>query len=222
MDFCRGCVIVSPFEMKELEVLSFDAEGTLVTPEFSEAIWHETIPAIYAQRTGMDIVDARETVFEEYASVGEQRLEWYDINYWFNRLDLGPAERAIHECLPRIGYYPEVMQVLSALGERYRLIVASCTPHEFLRFLLADTGHHFVRVFSSVSDYRQLKSPGFFRSICEEMGVSPDRALHVGDNWQLDFVNSREAGLHAIYLDRSGRTDHRSIQDLTELEAHLI
>jgi len=73
MDFRPCRVIVSPFEMIEVEVISFDAEGTLVTPEFSEAIWHETIPAIYAQKTGLDIVEARETVFEEYASVGEQR-----------------------------------------------------------------------------------------------------------------------------------------------------
>ncbi len=222
MDSGRGYVIVSSFRMKRVELISFDAEGTLVTPEFSEAIWHETIPAIYAHRTGMDIARARETVFEEYATIGERRLEWYDINYWFNRLDLGSAERAIDECLSRIGYYPEVMRVLESLGGRYRLIVASCTPHDFLRFLLADTEHHFVKVFSSVSDYRQLKSPAFYRSICEEMGVEPGRAVHVGDNWQLDFVNSREAGLHAVYLDRSGSTDGQSIKDLTELEKHLI
>ncbi|MFU8796820.1 MAG: HAD family hydrolase, partial [Dehalococcoidia bacterium] len=130
--------------------------------------------------------------------------------------------RAINECLSRIGYYPEVMQVLSSLGGQYKLIVASCTPHDFLRFLLADIEHRFMRVFSSVSDYRQLKSPDFYRNICEEMGVKPDRAVHVGDNWQLDFVNSREAGLHALYLDRSGDTDHNSITDLTQLEPYLL
>lgn len=222
MDFSPRNVIVSPFQMKRVEVISFDAEGTLVTPEFSEAIWHETIPAIYARRTGLDLALARKSVFEEYASVGDQRLEWYDINYWFSRLDLGSAERAIHDCLSRIQYYPEVMRVLSSLGEQYKLIVASCTPQGFLRYLLEDIEHHFVRVFSSVSHYGQLKSPGFYRSICEELGVEPSRTVHVGDNWQLDFVNSREAGLQAFYLDRSGDTDHESITDLTQLEKHLV
>ncbi|MFU8796116.1 MAG: hypothetical protein ACNA7X_02310, partial [Dehalococcoidia bacterium] len=96
MDFCPRHVIVSPLQMKGVELVSFDAEGTLVTHEFSEAIWHEMIPAIYARKTGLDIVRARETVYQEYASVGEKRLEWYDIHYWFSRLDLGSAERAIN------------------------------------------------------------------------------------------------------------------------------
>ncbi|GAI48816.1 unnamed protein product, partial [marine sediment metagenome] len=36
--------------MKQIELISFDAEGTVVTPDFSEAIWHEAIPALYEGR----------------------------------------------------------------------------------------------------------------------------------------------------------------------------
>ncbi|MFO7712661.1 MAG: HAD family hydrolase [Dehalococcoidia bacterium] len=208
--------------MKEVELVSFDAEGTLVTHDFSAALWHEAIPALYAQRTGLDPARARESVFEEYDSVGQHRMEWYDIQYWVSRLDLGSADQVIRECVSRIRYYPEVMQVLRSLGKRYRLIVASCTPQEFLRFLLHEIEPQFVRVFSSVSDYRQLKNPDFYLSICEELGVQPAQAVHVGDNWQMDFLNSREAGLHALYLDRSGNGNNESIADLTQLETFLM
>ncbi len=208
--------------MEEVELISFDAEGTLVTPDFSAALWHDAIPALYAQRTGLDLARAKKSVFEEYDSVGDHKMEWYDIEYWFSRLDLGSADRVVQECVSRIQYYPEVMQVLSSLGRRYRLIVASCTPQRFLRFLLHDIEPNFARVFSSVSDYRQLKNPDFYLSICEEVGVQPAQAVHVGDNWQLDFLNSREAGLHALYLDRSGSSDNESIADLTQLETILV
>lgn len=207
--------------MKELELISFDAEGTLVTPDFSTAIWHEAIPALYARRMGLDLEQAKISVYEEYERVGEQRLEWYDIEYWFDRLDLGSADRVIRDCLSRIEYYPEVAQVLSSLCKHYRLIVASCTPHRFLDHLLEDIESHFARVFSSVSHYRQLKNPGFYLSICEEMGVRPSQVVHVGDNWQLDFVNSREAGLQALYLDRTGHGDRECITDLTQLQTVL-
>ena len=208
--------------MEEVELISFDAEGTLVTHDFSAAIWHEAIPALYAQRTGLDLARAKESVFEAYDSVGEHRMEWYDIQYWFRRLDLGSADQVIRECAFRIRYYPEVMQVLRSLGKRYRLIVASCTPQEFLRLLLHEIEPHFVRVFSSVSDYRQLKDPDFYLSICEEMSVQPAQTVHVGDSWQLDFLNSREAGLRALYLDRAGSSDNESIVDLTQLQTILV
>ncbi len=207
--------------MKEVELVSFDAEGTLVTPDFSAAIWHEAIPALYAHKTGLELDRARESVYGEYESVGDQRLEWYDIHYWFRRLDLGSPEPVIHECLSRVDYYPEVMRVLSSLGRQYTLVVASCTPRLFLDHLLEDIESRFARVFSSISHFGQVKNPGFYLRMCEEMGVGPGQAVHVGDNWQMDFVNSREAGLHAVYLDRSGSTDHESITDLTQVETLL-
>jgi len=113
------------------------------------------------------------------------------------------------------------MRVLSSLGRQYTLVVASCTPRLFLDHLLQDIESRFVRVFSSISHFGQVKNPGFYLRICEEMGVGPGQAVHVGDNWQMDFLNSREAGLHALYLDRSGSTDHEAITDLTQLETFL-
>ena len=94
--------------MKRIEVISFDAEGTLVTPDFSQAIWHETIPVLYARKNDLELARAREIVAGEYAKVGDQRLEWYDIEYWFGYFQLGSPEPAIKSCVAKVGYYPEV------------------------------------------------------------------------------------------------------------------
>jgi len=215
-------MIISVFQMKQIELISFDAEGTVVTPDFSEAIWHEAIPALYAQKKGLDIAQARRHIAEEYGRIGDQRLEWYDIEYWFSCLDLGSSEPVIQSCLDKIGHYPEVTEVLSSLASEYRLIVASGTPLKLLHCLLRDIKPYFVRIFSSVSHYRQLKSPDFYLSICEEMGVKPSQVIHVGDNWQFDFLNAQQAGVNAFYLDRSGRNHQESLSDLIQLKSLII
>lgn len=207
--------------MKQIELISFDAEGTVVTPDFSQAIWHEAIPALYAQKQGFSLAQAKRCIAEEYGRIGDQRLEWYDIEYWFSCLGLGSPEPVIQGCLGKIGYYPEVTEVLPSLASEYKLIVASGTPLELLHCLLRDIKPYFVRIFSSVSHYKQLKSPDFYLRICEEMGVKPSRVIHVGDNWQFDFLNARQAGINAIYLDRSGRDHQQSLSDLSQLKQLL-
>ena len=221
MDFGLLTMIISAFQMKQIELISFDAEGTVVTPDFSQAIWHEAIPALYAQKEGLNLAQAKRHVAEEYGKIGDQRLEWYDIGYWFSYLGLGSSESMIQGCLDKIGYYPEVTEVLSSLASEYKLIVASGTPLELLHCLLRDIKPYFVRIFSSVSHYRQLKSPDFYLKICEEMGVKPSHVIHVGDNWQFDFLNARQAGINAFYLDRLGINHQESLNDLTQLK-HIL
>jgi HAD superfamily hydrolase (TIGR01549 family) len=207
--------------MRQIELVSFDAEGTLVTPDFSEAIWHEAIPALYAQKKGLDIAQAKKCITEEYNKVGVHRLEWYDIEYWFNCLDLGSSEPVIQSCLNKIAHYPEVAEVLSSLAGEYRLIVASGTPLKLLDCLLQDIKPYFVRIFSSISHYRQVKDPDFYLKICEEMSVKPGQVIHVGDSWQFDFLNPRQAGINALYIDRSGANHQDSLADLTQLKHFL-
>jgi len=221
MDFGLLTMIISEFQMKQIELISFDAEGTVVTPDFSQAIWHEAIPALYAQKEGLNLAQAKSYVAEEYGKIGDQRLEWYDIEYWFSYLGLCSSESMIQGCLDKIGYYPEVTEVLSSLASEYNLIVASGTPLELLNCLLRDIKPYFVRIFSSVSHYRQLKNPDFYTKICEEMSVKPSRVIHVGDSWQFDFLNARQAGMNALYLDRSGRDHQESLSDLSQLKQLL-
>lgn len=211
-------MIISVFQMKQIELISFDAEGTVVTPDFSQTIWHEAIPTLYAKKQGLDFAQAKRYIVQEYNKIGDQRLEWYDIEYWFNYLGLGSSEQVIHNCMSKIAYYPEVTEVLSCLSSEYKLIIASGTPLELLQLLLRDVKPYFVRVFSSVSHFGQLKSPDFYVSVCEEMGIEPSRVTHVGDNWQFDFLNARQVGVNALYLDRSGRNHQEHLSDLTQLK----
>jgi putative hydrolase of the HAD superfamily len=44
-----------------------------------------------------------------------------------------------------------------------------------------------------------------FRTACAALGVRPAQAVHVGDRLDMDAEGARDAGLHAVWLDRSRR-----------------
>lgn len=47
-------------------------------------------------------------------------------------------------------------------------------------------------------------SPDAFLAACRRWGLPPGAVLHVGDDHDLDVRAAREAGLHAVHLDRTG------------------
>ncbi len=213
--------------MGKVKVISFDADGTLVTPDFSQAVWYEGVPALYARKKGISIQEAKAFVEQEYQVVGDRRIEWYDIKYWLQRFGLCPPLESHKQLLDdyrhRVSCYPEVAQALSSLGKDYALIVVSCSTREFLPYILDGMEKYFVRVFSTVSDYAQIKSPGLFAEICRQMGVSPQEMAHVGDLWEQDFIVPSEAGVKAFHLDRRGkRKEENSLTSLADLEKRLL
>jgi FMN phosphatase YigB (HAD superfamily) len=208
--------------MSPIKVVSFDLEGTLATPDFSRAVWYEGIPSLYAARNGISLGKAKAEVKEEYQKVGDQRLEWYDIKYWVHYFDLDGYQELLESCRHKVAYYPETIPVLSSLGKVYPLIIATGTAGEFLPYLVSKIKGCFIRIFSSVSDYRQLKTASFYLKICGEMGIRPEEMAHVGDNWQFDFTIPVEAGINAFYLNRKGQPGLASITNLRQLEPRLL
>jgi len=210
--------MVNPADVK---VVSFDAEGTLVTPDFSYAVWFEAIPERYAEKNGVNLEQPKQAVEKEYHKVGDQRLEWYDIRYWFEELDLGIPDPVMQRCQSRVRYYPEVEDVLISLRERYKLIVASGSSRDFLHYLLKDIHSYFSGVYSSITDFGQLKTTDFYSKICQAMLVAPEQVIHIGDNRQFDFVAPSEIGIQAFHLDRKQQTVN-SMANLLQLKDYLI
>ena len=208
--------------MDNIKVVSFDLEGTLVTPDYSQAVWHEGIPSLYAKQNGIDFERDKAIVQKTYQEMGDQRKEWYDIEYWFSRFGLGDHRDVLDAHRNRLSRYPDASQALSSLSKRYTLIVATGTVRAFLPYLLDGLENYFVRIFSSISDYGQLKSLKFYAQVCQEMGIEPSEMVHVGDSLRFDFMAAKEAGIKVFHLKRnqeSGNGD--SLKSLTELETRL-
>jgi putative hydrolase of the HAD superfamily len=201
----------------DVKVVSFDVEGTMVTTGFSSAIWFEMIPQRYAERWGLSFDQATQKIRQEYDSLGDRQIDWYDVQYWFTRFDLGKADIAMEGLQPRVRYYPETKDVLKKLDGVYKLSVASGSPRPFLKHLLRDTEHHFSSIFSSTSDFQQVKTAEFYNNMCRQLRVEPGQIVHVGDHLQFDCLEPASIGIRAYYLDREGKSgDPAAVRDLAQ------
>ncbi len=206
----------------EIKIISFDVEGTLVTTDFSYAIWFEAIPQRYAERYGLPVEQARQVVRAEYEKIGDLRPEWYDIKYWFSRFDLGDYKPVMEQHHHRVDYYPEVKEILSTLQENYKIIASSGSAREFLHHLLRDIESYFHRIYSSTSDYKQPKTKEFYLKVCKNLGVTPKQILHIGDNWEFDYVAASQIGINTVFLDRKNNSGKKnSVNTLSEIKTHL-
>ena len=205
------------------KVVSFDAEGTLATRRFSQVIWEEAIPKLYAEKIGVSFDEAKACVMREYAKVGEGRVEWYDIRYWFNHFDLADYESLLNSHKHEITLYPEASRVLEDLGKNHKLIVSSNSSREFLRLELEKLEEHFYKVYSATSDFRQIKKTNqVYGKICDLLGIQPPEMVHVGDLLEDDFNAPRKAGVRAYHLDRAAEeSEEFVVKDLKEFKARI-
>jgi HAD superfamily hydrolase (TIGR01549 family) len=191
---------------RDIKVVSFDVDGTLVSPGFVDAVWLEGIPRLYAAKEGLSFEQAVEYVKGEYDKIGEHRVEWYDIEYWLRQFGLNiPYKTLFANYEDKLHLYDEVEGVLAALTEAgYELIISSNAATEFIEFQTRPIKRYFAHVFSATSDFGQVKKTnGFFARVCAILGVQPQAVVHTGDHWVFDFLNPRKIGITAYYLDRT-------------------
>ncbi|MEM2125558.1 MAG: HAD family hydrolase [Candidatus Methanosuratincola sp.] len=210
--------------MSKISTISFDMDGTLVTPSFANLIWLEVLPQLVSESWGIGIDEAKAQLFADYRSIGPNRMEWYDLSYWTKRyrLEVNP-KKLLLEYKEAVTLYPEVTEVLEDLKERFDLIVTSNSHRLFLDVTSEPLEGYFKRKFSTISDFGMMKDTASYRKVCEELGIKPYEMVHVGDSLELDYVQARRAGVRAYYLDRDRKKrGRRFIPDLRELRNLLL
>jgi HAD superfamily hydrolase (TIGR01549 family) len=209
-----------------IKVISFDLDGTLVELEFSEWVWGVGIPQIFAETRRIPFDEAKEIVEGEYRKVGDGSLEWYDIKYWFNFLQLnGSWKSLLNRFSHKIRTYPGVSRVLQDLSSRYRVIIISNAAREFIdiEVEVAELRRYFSRIYSATSDFGQIKKTAqFYGHICQLLRISPHEMVHVGDHWEFDYLVPKKLGIRALHIDRSWtRTGDDMIRNLAEVVERL-
>jgi len=206
--------------------ISFDMDGTLIDPIFTDFVWGQGIPALYAEKVGLPFEAAKAFVEKEYQKVGEGAIEWYDIQYWFRFFQLKQSWKALmKEFVDKIHVYPDVNHLLERLRNRFPLILTTNAGREFIEVEMEATGlgRYFERIFSATSDFGEVKKTiGVYARICQILGVSPHEIVHVGDHYEFDYLVPRRLGIDAFYLNRQGKQKGEFIiSDLRDLEEQL-
>jgi putative hydrolase of the HAD superfamily len=110
--------------------------------------------------------------------------------------------------LQQAGY---LMAVLSNRDKPFQEVLVSHGISEFFSFSVAG---------GEVDSYKP--NPGLFEYALNHVGLAPDEAIYVGDNYFADVIGSRRAGLRPVLFDPDGifpEADCTTIRSFNELNS---
>jgi putative hydrolase of the HAD superfamily len=116
----------------------------------------------------------------------------------------------------RVDLYEDVIDALGALSVRYPLLAVTNGNADLQR---TGVGAHFRGIVSAREFGIGKPHPTIFAEACRRLGCEPAEVLHVGDDWALDIVGARAAGLHAAWLRRP---DHVAAAEPAPAEAEAV
>lgn len=122
----------------------------------------------------------------------------------------------------RIGHnVPEILDHLMTKGYFLAILSNSIFSSGCLSKYLESFGllHYFDKVYSSADLKFRKPSLVVFKRVCDDFEVEPSDAWFVGNNWEKDYIGSKNAGLNAVYYNRLGdQRDGLEVSDLIELK----
>ncbi|MCD8535226.1 MAG: HAD-IA family hydrolase [Verrucomicrobia bacterium] len=201
---------------ENIEVISFDAGGTLLNPYPSVGDIYAMVagsrhnqaplPSILNQRFG--------EIWRQSGGFDFSMSSWREVvNFCFQPTHPDGVDDDLFDNLYRAfasidhwRLFPDVELALELLRQNgYRLVIAS-NWDERLKSLIAGFGldYHFDAVMVSVELGFTKPDTRFFDSLAQRMRTNPARILHVGDCPTRDLEAARQAGMSSVLIDRNG------------------
>jgi 2-haloalkanoic acid dehalogenase type II len=120
--------------------------------------------------------------------------------------------------------YEEVIDILSTLKEKYKLILVSNTDNISIEQVLEKFSleNLFDKVYLSYQVGLIKTDKKFFKHVLSDLNLNVEECVMVGDSVQSDIMAAKQLGMKAILVDRrNGREFHPKIKNLKELEKIL-
>ncbi len=204
-----------------INVVSFDADGTIVKNSYVELFWFRELPRLYADKKGVAFSAAQKTLSSLYDEMGDEDIRWYSPEYWFERFELEKEPEEVIEKIQvpeNVELYRDAVEVVDELCHDYKLIITSNSPRIFLDYALRELEDRFHKIYSCVTDFGEVKKrPGVYRKVASRVGVKAEEMVHVGDHWRFDYRAPRELGVQSFYIDRDGSRTEEGDHVLTDL-----
>ncbi len=111
---------------------------------------------------------------------------------------------------PRVELVQGVAEALEQLSERLVCCVATnakASGAALVGVALSRAGvrHYFKHIFASQDMGVEKPAPGFFDKILQTVGAEPHECVMVGDDYRIDVVGAKNAGMLTIWLSEAGQ-----------------
>ncbi|MDE2932175.1 MAG: HAD-IA family hydrolase [Chloroflexota bacterium] len=227
--------------MQRLDAVLFDAFGTLFAPVSAGSPVAHLCRLMASDGVRVPPESAERAIIAEVALYRERfplirgkeelcRLEYAATDIVLSELALPdfPRDRMRQHLLDlfALTVFRDAEPTLRLLDQRGLALGVVSNYNALLSAHLADLGlADWFSVMVNSADFGEQKPhPGIYHAAIEELKVSADRVLYVGDDVDNDYFGARQAGLQAVWLNRDGAPATegvREIQALTEIPGLL-
>lgn len=211
--------------MRTIKAVLFDLDDTLwpVVPVIMQAEtllfdWLRTHAPRVAQRHSIESLrEARRLLMvanPDYA-LNLEALRREGLRQAFNEAgeDVGGLEAAMDVFIRArnaVVLYEDVLPSLERLKRRVTLGSISNGTADLHAIGLA---HYFQVSYAARAFGRAKPEPEIFLAACESLQIAPHEAAYVGDDPLVDVAGAQNAGLHAVWINRSGVEPGRILPD---------
>jgi 2-haloalkanoic acid dehalogenase type II len=227
--------------MSQITAIVFDMYDTLV--QNNSSLWVPTFNRII-QEQGLKVT--QEQLWQEWRKVERgfrhERIKpgapyrsyfqcWQDsFSIAFATLGLRGDPEAATRCsfqdMGRRPAYPETLEAVGRVQERWRTAVLSNADDGYLRPNLAHVGLEFPDVLSSQEARCYKPRPELFRELLRRLDLTPQECIYVGDRQMEDVQGAGQVGMRTVWINRAGaaldpalpQPDHQ-VRSLLELPA---
>jgi 2-haloalkanoic acid dehalogenase type II len=116
--------------------------------------------------------------------------------------DAAAGHERLRTMLAAAPAFSESLRTIEAIGRKLPIALMSNADDDFLYPVLAKNGLTFPVVVSSEEAQAYKPHRSIFQRLSEEMGVAPESVLYVGDSRLADVTGSKNAGMHAAWVNR--------------------
>ena len=111
--------------------------------------------------------------------------------------------KAIYESVPSWGPHPDVPEPLTALAQRYPLVILSNAEDAMLQGNVAQLGADFHRVFTAEQARVYKPRYGGFEYMLDRLGCGPGDILHVSSSLRYDLMPAHDLRVtNKVYVNR--------------------
>ena len=200
---------MTTFDVRGVEVLTFDCYGTLI--DWETGLWQTLEPMLRGY--GVDV--ASERALELYADL-ESDIERGEYRPYRDvlgavliglgeRLRFRPSSSDIARFSSSVADWPafgDSAAALGALKTRYKLAIVSNVDDDLFAHSARRLGVPFDRVITAQNVRAYKPSPAVFRAALAILGVTPERVLHVAQSLYHDVAPARALGLSTVWVNR--------------------
>ena len=187
----------------DIDTVLLDMDGTLLDRHFDDHFWLNHVPATYARKHNLPLVEVRTMLHAMFRSQ-ECTLNWTDLDYWSDRLglDIPLLKREIDHL---IAVHPHVVEFLLYLKQQQKAVWLVTNAHgKTLDLKLRKTriGSHFTGIVSAHELGLPKEDVRFWTRLYDRISYNPARTM-LGEDSETNLRTAAEHGIrYLIYVSR--------------------